>query len=79
MGKTMNCEPTVCVSKRHMTNASPRSPAVIRPSVDTGAETSLLVRKTARLVTSRSVPSEYRARTESCWVAPLPSSTPERG
>ncbi len=75
----MNCEPTVWVSNRAITNASPRWPAVTRPSGVTAAETSLLVRKTARPVTSRSVPSEYRARTVICWVAPSPSRTPGWG
>ena len=75
----MNCDPTVKVSNRAITNASPRSPAVTSPSGVTAAEVSLLVRKRLRLVTSRSVPSEYRARTVIFWVAPLPSSTPLYG
>ena len=32
LGRTITCEPTVNVAKRAMTNASPRSPAVTRPS-----------------------------------------------
>ena len=50
--------PIVNVAKRAMTNASPRSPAVTTPSGETLAELSLLLRKTAREVTSRSLPSE---------------------
>ena len=75
LGSTSTWLPTVNVSKRAMTNASPRSPAVTRPSGVIGAELSLFVRNTARLVTSRSVPSEYLARTMICCVAPSPSST----
>jgi hypothetical protein len=39
----MNWQPTVCVEKRAMMKASPRAPAVITPSCETAAETSLLV------------------------------------
>jgi hypothetical protein len=58
-----------------MTKASPRAPAVTSPSGETAAEVSLLVRKTASDVTSRSVPSEYLARTVSFWAAFSPSRT----
>ena len=75
----MNCEPIVCVSNRAMMKASPRFFAVTTPSCDTVAELSLLVMKTARFVTSRSVPSAYFARTESFCDSPSPSSTPVGG
>ena len=74
-GSTMNGTPTVCFSKRAMMKASPRLAAVTLPSFETAAALSLLDRNTARLVTSRSVPSEYFARTVSCCVSPAPSSS----
>ena len=43
--------------------------------LETVADVGLLVMKYASDVTSRVVPSEYRARTVSCCVAPVPSST----
>jgi hypothetical protein len=41
LGRTMNCVPTVCVSKRAIMKASPRFSAVTTPSWETGAELSL--------------------------------------
>src|SRR4029078_13740048 len=79
LGSTMNGTPTVCFSKRAITNASPRLAAVTLPSLETAAALSLLERNTARQVTSRSVQSEYFARTVSCWVSPVPSITAEVG
>ena len=65
----------VKVWKRAITNASPRWAEVTRPPGVIFAELSLLLKKNAREVTSRSVPSEYFARTTSCWVALSPRST----
>ena len=62
-----------------MTNASPRSAAVTAPAPSIFAAESLFVRKSARPVTSRSVPSLYLARTTSLWISPLPSSTADGG
>ena len=62
-------------SERAKMKASPRSPAVSAPSLDTCTELSLFDTMAARWVMSRSVPSEYFARTVRRWVAPAPSST----
>ncbi len=75
----MTCVPTVKLAKRAMTNASPRSPDVIRPPASTAALPALLVMNVASDVTSRSVPSEYFASTVSCWRVPLPSRTSRVG
>jgi hypothetical protein len=48
----------VNVAKRAITNASPRWPAVTWPAGSTAALASLLLKKTASDVTSRSLPSE---------------------
>ena len=66
LGSTSTWLPTVCVANRAMMKASPRAAAVTRPSPSIGAELSLLVKNTARFVTSRSVPSEYFARAINC-------------
>ena len=56
-GRVMQWLPTVWLSKRAITKASPRLPALTSPPAVTAAASSLLVRNTARAVTSRSVPS----------------------
>ena len=67
--------PTVNVAKRAITNASPRFFAVTSPSFEMLAALSLPERKTARSVTSRSVPSEYLARAVTCCDPPGDSSS----
>ena len=69
----------VNVANRAMMNASPRSPAVTAPSPSIFADVSLLVRNRASVVTSRSVPSEYLARTTTRCFSPAPSSTADGG
>jgi hypothetical protein len=78
-GSVIACAPTVCVSNRAITKASPRRPAVTSPAASTFAAASLLERNRASGVTSRSVPSAYLASTVSCCVAAGPSSTASAG
>ncbi len=68
----MTWPPTVNVAKRAMTNASPRSPAVTTPSVVIGGRVVVVAQEQRPgCVTSRSVPSEYFARTVICCVRAL--------